>query len=130
MFQTHVVVPVAGRNEMVQSSHLFSQKGKKGLSDDHIWFSVVASRTSNRFTRVQRLSCCLCLLFTAMIANAMFYGTIDSSTAPGFVIGPFSISFQQVQLIGPKNFCASGCRPFIEKIASLKFVLTHLVNSL
>ena len=96
MLQITRVVPVAGRDQMADTNHLFSKKGKKGLSNDHIWFSVVARNIRSRFTRIQRLSCCLCLLFTAMLANAMFYGTIDKSTAESFSFGPFSFSLQQV----------------------------------
>jgi len=86
---------------MMETEHLFSKKGKQGMTDDHLWFSVLTRPARSRFSRVQRLSCCLCLLFTAMLANAMFYGQVDSSTASGFTVGPFSLSLEQVCRFAP-----------------------------
>jgi polycystin 1L2 len=88
-------ISVSSEDQMVGTEHLFSSKGRRGLSDDHIWFSVFARPARSRFTRLQRLSCCLCLLFTAMLANAMFYG-IATSSSSGVTIGPFSLSGEQV----------------------------------
>ena len=88
---------MSGQDQMLDTTHLFSAKGKKGLTDDHVWFSVFARPPHSRFTRIQRLSCCMCILFTAMLANAMFYGTVDTSnTANSITIGPLSLSGQQV----------------------------------
>jgi len=82
---------------MTKTSHLFSAKGKKGLTDDHLWFSVYGRPVHSPFTRLQRLSCCLCILFTAMLANAMFYDKIDkSNTSSSIQIGSFTLSGQQV----------------------------------
>ena len=83
---------------MMETEHLFAKKGKQGLTDDHLWLSVVSRRAHSRFTRIQRLSCCLSLLFTAMLANAMFYGQVPSDSASGFTFGPFSLSVEQVRL--------------------------------
>lgn len=45
----------------------------KEFSDQHLWFSVATRSPRHRFTRVERLSCCLSLLLTIMLASAMFY---------------------------------------------------------
>ena len=39
--------------------------------DLHHWMLLIMCST---FTRVQRLTCALCLLLTTMLANLMFYG--------------------------------------------------------
>jgi len=93
---------------MTETDHLFSQKGKRGLTDDHLWFSVVTRPTRSRFTRIQRLSCCLCLLFTAMLANAMFYGQVATSSANGVTFGPFSLSVEQVRHT-PASLLTDAC---------------------
>ena len=51
------------------------------FSDMHLWFSVATKSPRHRFTRVQRLSCCLSLLLTIMLASAMFYqlDTVDNA---------------------------------------------------
>lgn len=43
------------------------------FSNGHLWFSVATRPPRKRFTRVQRLSCCLSLLLTTMLASTMFY---------------------------------------------------------
>jgi len=50
-------VPVSGREQLIEAQHLFSVKGKRGLTDDHLWLSVVTRPARSRFTRIQRLSC-------------------------------------------------------------------------
>ena len=95
--QVDRLVAVAGPEEMVEFGHLFSQTTRKNLGDEHIWFSVVARPPQSRFTRVQRVCCCLCLLYTSMLGNALFYERADDTTgADGFKIGPFALTPQQV----------------------------------
>ena len=85
----------------VESKHStsFSDKirslfGRK-IADNHLWLSVVGKACSSTFTRVQRASCCLSLLFTAMIANAMFYN-IGGESEGAIQVGPFKFSWRQV----------------------------------
>lgn len=99
LIQVDRLLTVAGKEEMTEFSHLFPQRTKQNLSDDHIWFSVVARPPQSRFTRVQRVSCCLFLLYTSMVANAMFYGV--AATGPNkkvFSMGPFALTPEQVGL--------------------------------
>ena len=67
----------------------------KGLTETHIWVSVVAKPRRSRFTRVQRTSCCLSVLLTAMLANAMFY-ELDGESQQVIQIGPLKFSWRQV----------------------------------
>ena len=67
----------------------------------YIYMFVCVLSLSNcllcRFTRVQRLSCCLAILYLTMIANAMWYRT-DGQTATqnALNIGPISISVHEI----------------------------------
>jgi polycystin 1L2 len=83
-------VPVAGKENMVEFRHLFAETTTKNLRDWHLWFSVVTRPPQSRFTRCQRVSCCLCLLYMTMLANAMFYGQAEE--APGAVGSGYSPS--------------------------------------
>lgn len=98
MFQISRLIAVSGREQMVEMGHAFSKRATKGLGDEHIWFSIFSRPPQSRFTRVQRLSCCLCLLFTAMFANALFYGTTENTSSQGLEIGPFTITPEQVAI--------------------------------
>ena len=51
------------------------------ITDDHLWVSVLSRPTRSNFTRVQRVTCCIALLFSTMIANAMFFG--NNNDSPG-----------------------------------------------
>ena len=76
-FQIDRLIPVAGKEELTNFNHLFWKKTKKNLTDGHIWFSVVNRPVRSRFTRVQRLTCCISLLFCSMMASILFYGADD-----------------------------------------------------
>ena len=84
---------------MKEFSHLFRASARKNMSDGHLWFSVVARPPASRFTRVQRVCCCLCLLYTTMLANALFYGVVAPAEGSKAVsLGPFAMSMEQVRI--------------------------------
>ncbi|XP_061175461.1 uncharacterized protein LOC133184410 [Saccostrea echinata] len=91
------LIPVAGKEQMTEFSHLFTEKTTKSLSDGHLWFSVIARPPQSRFTRAQRVSCCLCLLFMSMLTNAMFYEKGESDNN-AFTFGPFALTPEQIYI--------------------------------
>ena len=94
------ILPVAGLDDLVAFKQLFSSSIRKKLTSDHLWMSVFSRPTRSSFTRVQRISCCMSLLFLTMITNAMFFksdGEADSGPPPtALKIGPISFTLQQV----------------------------------
>ena len=92
-----------GRIERVfdqTSSHLdfgneVARRWRIGLAEWHIWVSVVTKLRKSRFTRVQRLSCCLSVLLTSMFANAMFY-KLEGKYEQPIQVGPLKMSWRQV----------------------------------
>ena len=78
-------------------STLLQNNVNRKLFDDHLWLSVGYRKNKSDFTRVQRLSCCLAVLFLAMISNAMWYKTEgDTPTQSGFTIGPISFTVHEL----------------------------------
>ena len=71
-----------------------SRFGRK-IADSHLWMSVFGKACSSTFTRIQRASCCLTVLFSAMIANAMFYD-IGGESEGAIQVGPFKFSWRQI----------------------------------
>ena len=67
----------------------------KGLTEKHIWVSVLTKPPRNLFSRVQRASCCLSILLSAMFANAMFY-ELNGKSAHVIQVGPLKFSSRQV----------------------------------
>ena len=69
------------------------------MSDDHLWFSVIARPPESRFTRLQRVSCVLVLLFSSMLANAMFYEkAADGAGGSALEFGPFALTPEQIYI--------------------------------
>ena len=93
--QVDHILPVATQQEMREFTYVLAERTRQSLVDGHLWLSVLTRPPQSRFTRVQRVSCCLCLLYVTMLANAVFY---KNGGAPGHSItmGPFSVSVQEV----------------------------------
>ena len=107
-------VEIATKDDLVQFDFLFAQTARKNLYDGHIWFSVFTRPPRSHFTRCQRLGCCLTLLLTSMLANAMFYrdpapatattdgdassSTTTSQASDSIHLGPVSISVDQIRI--------------------------------
>ena len=72
-----------------------NSRGSQSFSEGHMWLSVVTKPPNSKFTRFQRTSCCLCLLMSAMLVNALFYKT-DRDADPTIQIGPLKFSWRQV----------------------------------
>ena len=72
-----------------------NSRGSKNFSEGHLWLSVVTKPPWSKFTRVQRATCCLSLLMSAMLANALFYRT-DKVADPTIQIGPLKFSWRQI----------------------------------
>ncbi|CAH1263346.1 PKD1L3 [Branchiostoma lanceolatum] len=101
----------AGRDELTNFSSVFQTKTRQDISDGHLWFSVASRPTRSHFSRVQRASCCLSLVFLTMIANAMFFRTDDSVKQQVYRLGPLVftpsklwISFASTLIVFPVNF--------------------------
>ena len=52
-------------------------KGTQYLSDYHIWFSMFTRPSYSRFTRAQRLTCCLSFAVSYMAVNATWYQQME-----------------------------------------------------
>ncbi|XP_022800006.1 polycystin-1-like [Stylophora pistillata] len=92
---------LATKRELTRFNILFVNATRKNLLDGHLWLSVFTRPPKSTFTRVQRLSCCLSLLLSTMLANLMFYqvGADDNSTASQSIhIGPFILSVRQIMI--------------------------------
>ena len=92
---------LATKEELTKFNILFVNATRKNLLDGHLWLSVFTRPPKSTFTRVQRLSCCLSLMLSTMLANLMFYqvGADDNSTASQSIhIGPFIFSVKQIMI--------------------------------
>lgn len=96
-------IPVATDTELKDFTTLFKNKIERDLWDGNIWFSVFGRPVRSNFTRVQRASCCLCLLYCTMLANIMFFGAAEGDTSTVSVMG-VELSWTQVMIGLQCNF--------------------------
>ena len=89
-----IEVTVNNKDTITFSNQVRSRFGRK-IADSHLWISVFGKACSSTFTRVQRASCCLSVLFSVMIANAMFYN-IGGESDGAILVGPFKFSLRQI----------------------------------
>lgn len=89
---------MAGKSELTSFGFLFYSKSRKNLSDGHLWFSIFARPYKSNFTRVQRTTCCLSLLFTTMMANIFFYNVelVNGNQTELFKMGPVTLTVGEV----------------------------------
>ncbi|XP_021376367.1 uncharacterized protein LOC110465104 isoform X2 [Mizuhopecten yessoensis] len=96
------LLPVCGRDNLLTFDKLFSQHARFNLTENHLWLSMIMRPEQSSFSRVQRLSCVLALLFLTMIANAMFFRSEDDVSPNAVSIGfiRFSLTTVYVSFIG------------------------------
>nr|CDS18442.1 Polycystic kidney disease protein [Echinococcus granulosus] len=87
------VIPVAGALDRLRLYYVFSHKVKSDASDKHLWASVFTRPAHSRFTRVERVACCLLALFLTMVSSCMFYKNEGPAVVDfEFAIGPFALT--------------------------------------
>ena len=83
---------------MVSFKKRLNRKIHEGICDNHLWFSVAYRPPRSQFTRLQRISCCLSLLFSFMVVTAMFYGSDPQpgDTSKNLELGPIKVNLRTV----------------------------------
>ena len=95
--QIERTVHLSNTNDLSQGRSLLQSNIKRKFFDDHIWLSVLYRKSRSPFTRVQRLSSCLTILYLMMITNAMWYGRSNSTgNQTAIVIGPIRLTIMQL----------------------------------
>ncbi|XP_075045226.1 polycystin-1-like protein 2 [Mixophyes fleayi] len=96
--------------ELKSFRSIFLKRTLRGLRDEHIWISVLNHPARSVFTRVQKVSCCMCLLLCTIVINLMFW-ELPQATYPvlismGSVILTWKdimIAFESAILMFPVN---------------------------
>ena len=95
--QISIIIPAATEQELQAFEYVFLEKTSRDLTDNHLWFSVLSKPTRSNFTVVQRVWCCLAILLSTMLANAMFYERAETAPRGDEIdFGGFTISWTQV----------------------------------
>ncbi|XP_076458276.1 polycystin-1-like [Babylonia areolata] len=71
---------VADHEELHSFSRVFQSALANSMAERHMWISVFNRPDHSRFTRVQRITCCVTLVYLYMFLNAMWYGLIKDQS--------------------------------------------------
>ena len=101
--ELHRCLLAANNEELKSFETLFLTQSSRDFCDSHLWFSIAMRPARSVFTRLQRVSCCLCILLSSMLANAMFYKSDEEFKAGTEIsLGPFQFSWKQI-IIGVES---------------------------
>lgn len=89
---------LTGSSEIRRFSRMFSHAVSNSMADRHLWVSVVDRPANSRFTRVQRATVCVTLLYVFMGVNAMWYGVLKTTNTSGTSQGISSFGWEEVVL--------------------------------
>lgn len=87
----------ASLNERSEFKNVFQSRAQIAVGDSHLWISLFTKPPHNPFTRCERLSCCMSIVFSAMVTGAMFY-RFGAKSTDGFHIGPLSITWTEIKI--------------------------------
>ncbi|CAF2889707.1 unnamed protein product [Rotaria sp. Silwood2] len=67
-------INAANKLEKIELKHVLSKNAYRSMADNHLWFSIFAYHlpSANRFTRIQRCTCCFVLLFYEFYYNIQY----------------------------------------------------------
>ncbi|XP_072337691.1 polycystin-1 isoform X1 [Scyliorhinus torazame] len=86
-------VLAATEAKLKEFSRIFTAEIQRGFSEGHIWLSIWDRPPHSCFTRVQRVTCCLVLIYLFFCAGAVWYGIVSDrrkSNVPISTLVPLS----------------------------------------
>ena len=87
----------ASEEKMLEFKNVLHSRTQEALGDSHLWVSLFTKPPQNQFTRCQRLSCCMSIIFCAMVTGAMFY-RFGAKATDVFHFGPLKMSWTEVKI--------------------------------
>ncbi|CAF1250371.1 unnamed protein product [Adineta steineri] len=88
------ILPIASKIQKHEFPYVLSKQAYHSISEGHPRFSIFSHPPSNKFTRVQRCTCCFVLRFTAILSNVLYYDQTNGSLSFGLSY----ISSQQISI--------------------------------
>jgi polycystin 1 len=87
---------LSGPDELQSFSHVFSNSFSHNMAERHMWLSVFNRPDHSRFTRVQRITCCVTLVLLYMFVDAMWYGFFKDQSDKAASISWHIIGWEEV----------------------------------
>ena len=91
-YEDDIIVHAVPENSSEDPYYLMKAGGMRKFADDHVWFSVFSRPLRSRFTRKQRATVCMAVMYMTFLCSAMFYEQSDAR-----ITDPY---FQALSLFG------------------------------
>ena len=92
------LLPVSCDKQKTEFKYLIKKSAKYSLRDRHLWFSILARPIQSSFTRLDRLTCCVVVLYLTMLANILYYDAENISNPNALKVGPFTLAPEQLSI--------------------------------
>ena len=92
-----IELKTASNDDRLEFTNVLHSRTQKAFGDSHLWVSLFTKAPHNQFTRCQRLSCCMSIIFCAMVTGAMFY-RFGVKATDVFHIGPLTMSWTEIKI--------------------------------
>lgn len=92
-----IELKTASNDDRLEFRNVLHSRTQKAFGDSHLWVSLFTKAPHNQFTRCQRLSCCMSIIFCAMVTGAMFY-RFGAKATDVFYIGPLTMSWTEIKI--------------------------------
>lgn len=95
--EIELVLQAASEEDLLEFKNVLHSRAQKAVGDSHLWISLFTKPPHNQFTRCQRLSCCMSVIFCAMVTGAMFY-RFGTKATDSFYLGPIKLSWTEIKI--------------------------------
>uniref|UniRef100_A0A4X2LXI2 Polycystin 1 like 3, transient receptor potential channel interacting n=1 Tax=Vombatus ursinus TaxID=29139 RepID=A0A4X2LXI2_VOMUR len=114
--QQDQVFTSVSKKELFSFRNLYSSTIVEKFTQEHLWLSMVTCSLWSRFTRVQRLSCCMTLLICNMAINIMFWklNSTEEVRPSSVTWSELLISIQTASILFPINLIIGRIFPLIQ----------------
>lgn len=75
---------------------MFNYTIERGIREHHLWLSVFLRNERNRFTRAQRVTAGMAMVYLGMLVNALWYFSTPEKPIDGWQLGPIVLSWTQL----------------------------------
>ena len=92
------LLPVSCEKQKTEFKYLIKKSAKYSIRDKHLWFSVLLRPVQSSFTRLDRLTCCVVILYLNMLASILYYDAENASNPNALKLGPFTLAPEQLSI--------------------------------
>ena len=92
------LLPVSCEKQKTEFKYLMAKSAKYSIRDRHLWLSVLLRPVQSSFTRLDRLTCCVVILYLTMLANILYYDAENASNPNALKFGPFTLGPEQLSI--------------------------------